>query len=245
MLTFFMGGIKEFYGEEKLQKVFENYWYIVLIPAVLLILEMILVFLFFKKIILLQSPCLIIFLFILFILFFGIITCMSCLTSVVTCMFFEGLLLINILSYIIMNSIKALENKNIIKLLVIYLNTFSVIVIYIAIINKRYIIFFILATSSVLYFSYANSNYKRLVITNFPFLNKEINENEYRNDLGLKYEENILNKNESENEISKTSLLLDEDELREKKGLEKFSIPLLTKLSFVASFVDTTVFNFS
>lgn len=230
LLSFFMLGIKDFIGEKNMQNIFDNYWYIILIPSGLLIVEIISVYLLFRKIILLGKPWLILFLYFSFIFCFAFITCMSCLTSVITCMFFEGLLTTNVLTFIIMNAIKALEDKNIIKIFVLYINTFSVIIIYIVLVNKRYIVFFILATSSVLYFSYMIHYYKRMIVINFSFLEGKALKNESNNvdDENVKF---ICQNEEKDN--------------KEKEILAKYSTSILTKISFIASFADTTVFNFS
>jgi len=252
LITFFMLGMRDIIGQDKLENMFHRFWYLALIPGVLIILEMILVYFFFKKIVLLEKPCLIIFLYLIFIFLFAMITCMCCLLSVVTCIIFEGLICLNITSFIIMNSIKAMEDKNIIKLFVLYLNTFTVIIIYIATINIRYIVFFILATSSVLYFSYVTHYYKRLVLINFPHFDRQIKDNDNRlygqinnmnsnNDLNI----NRNNFNSFDEEATKFSLITDEQNLKEKRALEKFSMSMLSKISFIASFVDTTVYNFS
>lgn len=252
LLTFFMLGMRDIIGQDKLENIFNNYWYLALIPGLLLILEMILVYFFYKKIILLEKPCVVICLYFLFILLFSMITTMCCLLSVLTCMFFEGLVLLNVLSFIIMNSIRAMEDKNIIKLFILYINTFTVIIIYIATINKRYIVFFILATSSVLYFSYVTHYYKRLILINFPHFNKQIKDkgiktdnevNNINSNHGLINNRNVLNSYDED--VTKFSFITDENQIIEKRALEKFSISMLTKLSFIASFVDTTVFNFS
>lgn len=231
--TFFMLGIRDFIGEKKMQLFFDDYWYIILIPAGLILIEIISVYLLFRKIILLEKPWIILFLYFSFIFCFAFITCMCSLCSVITCMFFEGLLTLNILAFIVMNAIKALEDKNIIKIFVLYINTFSFIIVYIVLVNKRYIVFFILATSSVLYFSYIVHYYKRMIVINFPFL-ENLRDNDRIKAL------NALDE-EDERFVGKKG----EKEDKEKEILEKLSTSILTKISFVASFADTSVFNFS
>lgn len=233
LLTFFMLGIRDFLGEKKMQQIFNEYWYITLIPAGLLTIEVLSVYLLYKRIVLLGKPWIILCLYFFFVSCFAFITCMCSLNSVITCMFFEGLLSLNVLTFIIMNSIKALEDKNIIKIFVLYINTFSVVIVYIVLVNKRYIVFFILATSSVLYFSYMINNYKRLIVVNFPFLEKE----------SQKADKKMLAALDEE----AIGLIAEKDaaDARESEILSKYSTSILTKISFVASLVDTTVYNFS
>jgi len=232
ILSLFMLGIRDIFGEKYLQEIFDKFWYLLFIPIGTTILEIILVYLFYKKIIMLGKPWVILWLYFLFIGSLGFIAFLSCLNSVITCIFFEGLVTLNVLSFTIMNSIKAMEDKNIIKIFVIYINTFTVIIVYIVLINKTYVVFFILATSSVLYFSYMINNYKRLILINFPLI-KYVNINEKNED------------SEASDESQSDSFYLNSEESLEKEILGKMSIWDLTKISFIASFADTTVFNFS
>ncbi len=232
LFTFFMLGIKDFVGEKKMQTIFEYYWYILVIPAGLVVLEIISVYFLYKKIIMLGRPWIILCLYFFFVLCFAFMTCFCCLNSVITCMFFEGLLTLNILTFIFMNSIKALEDKNIIKIFVLYINTFSVVITYIVIVNKRYVVFFILATSSVLYFSYMINYYKRMIVINFPSVEKDA-----KKALGALDDEAA--------DVFLGSSDQKAEENKEREVLNKFSTSILTKISFVVSFADTTVFNFS
>lgn len=235
LFAFFMYGIKDILGDKNLHLFFEHYWFLPIIASSLILIEMILVYVYYKKIILLNKPCIILCLYFLFLFLFAFLICMCSLISIMTCLFFQGLMILNLIFFIFMNSFKALEDKNIIKLCFLYINTFTTIIIYIIMINKRYVLFFILATSSILYFSYTIHYYKRILLVNFPHLIKNIDESKIN-----------LNSLETNN-ATKSDISLEEEneKINEKDILDKCSISIITKISFIASFFDTFVFNFS
>jgi hypothetical protein len=241
-LSVLLLGIHNIYGTETLKNFFWKYYYLLIICLSILILEIILVYIYFREIITYGKRWLINLLYFIFIFLFGNIIVLSSFNSGTTIIFIEGLFCQNIILLIIMNTISSLEDKNLIKLFVIYLFTFFVIILYFIVVKEKYIVFFILATASVLYFSYLMNYYKRQLIFKFP------------NYYGVnKIKRTISNLNNPENygnfnlDIDSDVDKIEEEKLylKEKEIIEKMPLECLTKLSFISSFADTTVFNFS
>ena len=228
--AFFMLGIRDFFEEGQLDLIFHRYWYFIIIMIALLLIESILVYLFFKKIIMFGNKIFIISLYVFFVLIAFLITCFVGMSLVMTCICYHAIILINLIFLIVMNFIKQLEDKNIIKLFVIYLTTLLANVLYISLINTKYIIFFMLSTSSLLYFTFMVYNYKRLLIINFFFLTKM----NTKNDKIISISQQYLSISDEENY-----------EYKERIALDKLSNTFLTKLSYITSLLDTFVYNFS
>jgi hypothetical protein len=241
-LSILLLGIHNIYGEETLRNFFWKYYYLVIIQSFILIAEIILVYIYFKEIITYGKRWLINLLYLIFVFIFATIIVFSSFNSGITVIFIEALFCQNILLLIIMNTFSILEDKNLIKLFVIYLFTFILIIIYFIVVKEKYIIFFILATASVLYFSYLLNYYKRQLIFRFPaYFGVEKIKRKITN---INNPENYGNFNiDSESEIDK----IEEEKIyqKEKEIVEKLPLACLTKLSFISSFADTTVFNFS
>lgn len=254
--TLFMYGLKEFYGQDTLEKIFHRYFFFC-IPIIfgLILIVMLLCYFLFRRIILWGRGWLIYSLYYLFVFLMVVLICFCSMSSVITAICFEGMINFNILAFILMNSIRPLEDKKLIKLCIIYVFTFTYIIIYIATINIRYITFFILGTSSVLYFSYCELHHKRLIIINFPHAvsikKREIKiiEDEEK-DLSVSYYRktsldihDAININN--NMTIKPPAEDDGYDYTEITILNSYAPSTLSKICFLASFVDTTVYNFS
>jgi len=240
-LAILLLGLHSIYGEETLRNFFSKYYYLMGIQFSCLVLEILLVYIYFKEIITYGKRWLINLLYFLFIFIFGTIVTFSSFPSSITVIFIECFFCQNLILLIIMNSFSSLEDKNLIKLLILYLFTFFVIILYFIVVQERYIVFFILATASVLYFSYLMHYYKRQLIFKFPvyFGIEKIKKQMAKKSISEEY----LGNSGDDNEMDKQEL--ENLYLREMEIIEKMPLGCLTKLSFISSFADTTVFNFS
>lgn len=241
-LSVLLLGLHSIYGQDALRNFFWKHYYLMIIQISLLILEIILVYIYFKEIIIYGKRWLINVLYFIFVFLFGTIVTLSSFNSGITVIFIEALFCQNIILLIIMNSFESLEDKNLIKLFVIYLFTFFLIIFYFIVVKDRYIIFFILATASVLYFSYLMNYYKRQMLFRFPYY---YGVNKIKRQISMK-ENNIEFSNPHSSDENECEKLEDEREYKkEQEIVEKMPLGCLTKLSFISSFADTTVFNFS
>lgn len=251
----FMLGIRDFYGQSFLEQTFIKFWYVPVIFIGIALIELLLCFLFFRAIILWGKKWFIYILYFMFIFICASFACFASMASLDTTFFFQGTITLNTLAYMLMNSIRALEDKTIVKLLVMFFLTTLMMVLYTIFISRRSILFFILLMACVLYFSYCLHYYKRLLIVGFPkvFQNKNMEPktlDDFEKDNKIINETNHTQSFVLENQMVNVAnrIYVGEagiSDAKEKIILNKYAISELTKLCFLASFLDTIFFNFS